>query len=361
MDAFFASVEQRDVPSLRGKPVVVGGQPDSRGVVAACSYEARAFGVRSAMPSAQAYRLCPDAVFVRPRFEAYRDVSQQVRELFAQFTDVVEPASLDEAYLDVSDQVVEDAFFDGSATAIANEIRRRIFDELHLTASAGISYNKFLAKVASDIEKPNGYFVVRPDQAETFIGRLPVGKINGVGAVTEKKMHAQGIFLGADLRRKTLIELCTAFGKAGQHFYNIARGIDNRPVKAHRLRKSLGSEQTLAEDLIDKEDIVRRVMRQAARVESAMSKRQLKAKTITIKFKYSDFSQVTRSKTLMQYQEALSALSLIFEELVDKTEAGMKPIRLIGVSVSGFEMEPSADAEESHYEISNSEQQMGLF
>ena len=352
MDAFFASVEQRDNPKLRGKPVVVGGQPDSRGVVAAASYEVRAFGVHSAMPCAQAYRLCNDTIFVRPRFDVYREVSDQVRTIFSDYTDLVEPLSLDEAYLDVSEHAQlksmasATGILDGSATAIANEIRARIFNELELTSSAGISYNKFLAKIASDINKPNGFFVIKPEDALAFIGRLPVKKINGVGAVTEKKMHTQGIYLGADLRRKSLLELQQLFGKSGQHFHNIARGIDERPVKSARKRKSLGSERTFSEDLVDLNVISARLKELAKGLSRTMLDRGLKIKTITIKLKYSSFVQVTRSKTLDRYVDSLTSLEETFKQLLETTEAGTTPIRLLGLSVSNFDtFEPEQSGE----------------
>lgn len=344
MDAFFASVEQRDNPKLRGKPVVVGGQPDSRGVVAAASYEARAFGVHSAMACAQAYRLCNEAIFVRPRFDVYREVSEQVRTIFSDYTELVEPLSLDEAYLDVSEHAQLKGststigMLDGSATAIANEIRARIYSQLNLTASAGISYNKFLAKIASDINKPNGFFVIKPQDALAFIGRLPVKKINGVGAVTEKKMHAQGIYLGADLRCKSLLELQQFFGKSGQHFYNVARGIDDRPVKSTRKRKSLGSERTFSEDLVDLDKISARLQELAEGLTKTMLSRGLKAKTITIKLKYNSFVQVTRSKTLDSYTDRLTMFEETFKQLLETTEAGTTPIRLLGLSVSNFEV-----------------------
>ena len=359
MDAFYASVEQRDVESLRGKPVVVGGQPDSRGVVAACSYEARRYGIRSAMPCAQAYRLCPEAVFVKPRFDVYREVSTSVRNIFACYTELIEPVSLDEAYLDVSDIGFKDsALSDGSATTIANDIRRRIFEELQLTASAGISYNKFLAKIASDMNKPNGFYVIRPEEASAFIGRLPVGRINGVGTVTEKKMHANGIYLGADLRRQSLEKLSQLFGKSGRHFFDIARGRDDRAVKSERRRKSLGAERTLAEDLVDIEQIKKRLMELAEKLEKTMRARNLKAKTITLKFKYADFTQITRAKTLQTYTNSLTALESTYDDLLTKTEVGESPIRLLGLSVSSFE--PRA-GEATERVMQSEKSQLGLF
>ncbi len=234
MDAFFASVEQRDQPEYQGKPLIVGGKPNSRGVVAACSYEARKFGIHSAMPSARAYKLCPQAIFVSPRFEAYREVSHQMREIFWQYATQVEPLSLDEAYLDVT----YTADFDGSATRIAQAIKAEILAKTQLNASAGVSYNKFLAKIASDMDKPNGLYVITPEQGLAFVAELPIGKFHGIGPATEAKMQKLGIQTGADLRQKTLVELVERFGKSGQYYYNIARAIDGRPIRSTRVRKS---------------------------------------------------------------------------------------------------------------------------
>lgn len=247
MDAFYASVEQRDNPQLRGKPIVVGGNPDSRGVVATCSYEARRFGIHSAMSCARAYRLCPQVVFVRPRFDAYQKVSQQIREIFFRYTDLVEPLSLDEAYLDVTTNKPGIQ----SATWVAQNICNEIRQKTSLTASAGVSYNKFLAKIASDVKKPNGLTVVTPEEAESFIAQLLIRRFHGVGRVTEKKMQKLGILTGADLRQHSLAELNKNFGKAGQYYFNIARGIDLRPVMPNRIRKSIGKETTLSEDITD--------------------------------------------------------------------------------------------------------------
>jgi len=246
MDAFFASVEQRDQPEYQGQPLIVGGQPNSRGVVAACSYEARKFGIHSAMPSSRAYRLCPKAIFVKPRFEAYRAVSNQIREIFWRYASQVEPLSLDEAYLDVSYTEA----FDGSATRIAQAIKADILSTTKLNASAGVSYNKFLAKIASDMDKPNGLYVIKPEQGMDFVANLPVGQFHGIGPATEAKMQKLGIHTGADLRNKSLAQLVERFGKSGQYYYNIARAIDERPVRSQRVRKSLGKETTFAEDVL---------------------------------------------------------------------------------------------------------------
>jgi len=248
MDAFFASVEQRDAPQLRGLPVIVGGRPESRGVVAACSYEARKFGIHSAMPCAQAAKLCKGAIFVPHRFDAYREASAGIHRVFKNFTEIIEPLSLDEAYLDVTEAAKEV----GSATEVANLIRQQIKQELDLTASAGVSYNKFLAKIASDMDKPNGLYVIRPEAAEAFIEQLDIRKFFGVGKVTEKKMHALGIYTGADLKRLSEVELQTEFGSSGAYYHRVARGIDERPVQAHRVRKSIGKETTFEGNVTNK-------------------------------------------------------------------------------------------------------------
>ncbi|KKM93357.1 hypothetical protein LCGC14_1209130, partial [marine sediment metagenome] len=278
MDAFFASVEQRDQPSYKGKPLIVGGKPESRGVVAACSYEARKFGIHSAMPSSRAYRLCPDAIFVPPRFEAYREVSNQIRAIFWRYASEVEPLSLDEAYLDVT--YTED--FSGSATLIGQAIKRDILTETGLTASAGISFNKFLAKIASDMDKPNGLYVIKPDQGKTFIADLAIGKFHGVGPATEAKMKKIGIHTGNDLRQKSLIELVNNFGKSGQYYFNIARAIDERPVCSQRERKSLGKETTFSQDIILLEGIVNTLNELAEQVLSSMAKQSMQARTLTV-------------------------------------------------------------------------------
>jgi DNA polymerase-4 len=332
MDAFFASVEQRDHPEYHGKPLIVGGQPDSRGVVAACSYEARKFGIHSAMPCARAYRLCPHAIFVRPRFEAYREVSTQIREIFWRYASEVEPLSLDEAYLDVS----YTAEFNGSATLIARAIKREILAETRLTASAGVSYNKFLAKIASDMDKPDGLYVIRPEQGEKFVETLPVGKFHGIGPATETKMKKLGIETGLDLRQKTLAELTERFGKSGQYYFNIARAIDERPVRSQRIRKSLGKETTFAEDIVSVVEITAKLLDLAGIVLENLQKQQLKARTVTVKVKYNNFQQVTRAITLEQ-PVTLQDLKTVIPVLLKKTEAGTIPVRLVGLSLSSFD------------------------
>ena len=342
MDAFFASVEQRDFARLRGKPVVVGGQPDSRGVVAACSYEARQFGVHSAMPSAHAYRLCPEAIFVKPRFEVYKEVSTSVHQIFSEFTDIIEPLSLDEAYLDVTESadfpgVRDIPLFDGSATGVANHIRKKIAGELRLTASAGVSYNKFLAKIASDINKPNGFYVVRPEDARAFIAKLPIAKINGVGKVTEGKLKSMGVQFGGDLRGLSLETLTNTFGKSGERFFDLARGKDERPVKGNRVRKSLGVERTFSNDLVDRVSVKSRINELAEKISTSLHRRNQRARTFTLKIKYADFVQITRSRTLAQYADKIRGDGELIDELLEKTEVGQKPVRLLGLTASGFE------------------------
>jgi DNA polymerase IV len=332
MDAFYASIEQRDNPQLRGKPIIVGGDPQSRGVVATCSYEARKYGIHSAMPSSQAKRLCPQAIFVRPRMAAYRMASAQIRTIFFLYADLVEPLSLDEAYLDVTENRKNIA----SATIIAQEILAAINVETGLTASAGVSYNKFLAKVASDINKPNGLTVIIPEQAEAFIATLPIEKFFGIGKVTAKKMRAMGITNGAELKQLDLVTMSSTFGKAGTYFYNIVRGIDNRRVEPNRQRKSLGRETTLQHDIDDLDNIIEIITELAERVEALLRQANLQGYTVTLKLKYADFVTVTRAKTLSEPVDRCKIIAAISEELLKKTEAGQRKVRLIGVTVSNF-------------------------
>ena len=340
MDAFFAAVEQRDNPDLQGRPVVVGGDPGGRGVVATCSYEARKFGIHSAMSAARAYRLCPQAIFVRPRFDAYCEASRQVREIFLDCTDLVEPLSLDEAYLDVTENKLENP----SATRIAQQIRWRIFEKTGLTASAGVSYNKFLAKIASDVNKPNGLTLVTPEQAADFIAALSVRRFHGVGRVTEKRMQRLGILTGADLLRHSLETLQRHFGSNGEYFYQIARGIDERPVVSTRIRKSIGKETTLAEDLADRAQMLTILGRQAEQIADLLRKSDGAAHCLTLKVRYADFQTLTRSRTLASaFCEAAQMLG-VAEELLGKTDAGQQAVRLLGLSVSQFEQDiPVAD------------------
>lgn len=337
MDAFFASVEQRDNPQLRGKPVVVGGQPQDRGVVAACSYEARQFGIRSAMPCREALRKCPQAIFVRPRFDAYRAASQMLRAIFRRYTDLVEPLSLDEAFLDVSDIICSDARFEGSATRLAEEIRAAIAAELSLTASAGVSYNKFLAKLASDRNKPDGLCVIRPGEAVALLAQLPVRKFHGIGRATEARMRAMGIHTGADLMAYGEHSLVRRFGKAGRYYYNLVRGIDNRPVNNSRIRKSIGAERTFAVDITEREAAWRELDQVLEKVAAQLGERQLRARTLTLKVRYNDFSTVTRSITPARSLAASVDLREALPVLVAKTDIGRRAVRLLGLSVSDLQ------------------------
>lgn len=331
MDAFFASVEQRDNPALRGLPVAVGGARQ-RGVVAAASYEARRFGVRSAMPSVTAQRKCPDLVFVPPRFDVYRAVSQQIRAIFARHTPLIEPLSLDEAYLDVSD----DRQGIGSATRIAEMIRADILRETGLTASAGVSYNKFLAKLASDHRKPDGLFVIRPAEGAAFVADLPVGRFHGVGPVTTARMNALGIHTGADLRACALDFLLQHFGKAGAFYHGIARAIDHRPVRPDRERKSLGAETTFATDLTALEPAISALAPLIAKVWRQVDGAGLSARTVTLKIKYADFQIATRSRTLPQPIASEAALHTLVHALLAPQFPPAKGVRLLGVTLAGF-------------------------
>jgi DNA polymerase-4 len=332
MDAFFASVEQRDNPEYQGKPLIVGGSPSSRGVVAACSYEARKFGVRSAMPCSAAYRLCPQAIFVKPRFEQYRETSQKIQAIFRQFTHIIEPLSLDEAYLDVSDVYQQY----GAATTVAKIIRQKIYDQVKLTASAGISYNKFLAKTASDMNKPNGQFVVTPEQSKAFIATLPIGRFFGVGKVTEAKMQARGIQSGADLQKRTREELVETFGRVGEYYFQIAQGIDEREVRVNRVRKSLGKERTFSNDLVDKASIQETIDKLVEQVYQQLNDRELLPKTLTLKVRYSDFTTITRSLTDQNGFQSIKQFSDVANSLLDNTECGSRPVRLLGLTASNF-------------------------
>lgn len=333
MDAFFAAVEQRDFPEYRGKPIIVGGAPDSRGVVATCSYEARPFGIHSAMPSAHAHKLCPQAIFVRPRFTAYREASEIIRSIFAEFTEFFEPLSLDEAYLDVSDCDI----FQGSATLIAKAIKRRIYAETGLIASAGVSYNKFLAKIASDLDKPDGLHLITPDQGPEFVGRLPVGRFHGIGKATEAKMHALGIFTGLDLRQFSKQDLQEHFGKAGLHYYNICRAIDFRPVNHQRTSKSIGVETTFSTDIFNSEEILQQLWTLFDKALTKVTAKNLQAFTVTLKVKYHDFELITRSTTVSTPVVRVEKDFEIVHKLIQKTEIGSRKVRLLGITLSSLE------------------------
>ncbi len=332
MDAFFAAVEQRDNPQLMGKPVVVGGKPDSRGVVATCSYEARRFGIHSAMPSSRAYQLCPQAVFVMPRFSAYKEASTEIHKIFNQYTDIIEPLSLDEAYLDVT----ECDICNGSATLIAQKIRQAIFDSIQLTASAGISYNKFLAKLASDQKKPNGQFVILPGEAQAFLKKLPIGRFYGVGKVTESKMHAAGIKTGGDLKKLNMRELQNVFGNSAEYYYDISRGVDCRPVSQHRVRKSLGAETTFQQDITAVDEMQLQLLCLLDEVLKSLKTKKLMAYTLTIKVKYADFKQVTRCYTSDTVLSDKVLAEKIIPVLLAKTDADIMPVRLLGVTFSNL-------------------------
>ena len=332
MDAFFAAVEQRDNPQFKGKPVIVGGQPDSRGVVATCSYEARQYGIHSAMPSSRAGKLCPHGIFVKPRIAAYREVSQQIHTVFCQYTDLIEPLSLDEAYLDVT----ESNCCQGSATLMAEEIRQKIFSSTQLTASAGISYNKFLAKIASDMNKPNGQYIVKPGEGEAFVDKLKIGKFYGVGKVTEAKMQSMGIQTGADLKSWSREKLQRIFGKSGDYYYSITRGMDDRPVSNSRVRKSYASESTFQQDMIEYKDMLDYLLGLAKQVLQVLKEKNTVAYTLTIKVKYSDFQQVTRSKTFDEPINDDASLLSCMAMLLDKTDVLTRKVRLLGVSFSNL-------------------------
>jgi len=332
MDAFFASVEQRDFPELRGKPVAVGGS-SKRGVVAAASYEARKFGVRSAMPSAVAARKCPGLIFVSSRFDVYREVSREIRGIFKRYSDLVEPLSLDEAYLDVTEPKVKGL----SATAVAREIRAAILNETGLTASAGVSFNKFLAKVGSDHDKPDGLTVIRPRDAPAFIAHLPIEKFYGVGPVTARKMNRLGIRNGADLRRLAEDELVERFGKAGRYYFRISRCRDEREVRTSRTRKSVGAERTFEKNITDPAEMIERLESIADKVGSRMQDNGLVGQTVTIKIKTADFDQTTRQTTtespIAQKEELIELAELLLMHAPSPPE---KPVRLLGISVSNL-------------------------
>jgi DNA polymerase-4 len=331
MDAFYASVEQRDNPELRGKPVAVGGSRE-RGVVAAASYEARKFGVRSAMPSVTARRKCPDLIFVKPRFDVYKEVSLQVRAILAEHTPIVEPLSLDEAYLDVTDNLQGIA----SATEIAERIRAKIRAETQLTASAGISYNKFLAKLASDYRKPDGLFVITPAMGPGFVEGLSVERFHGVGPATAAKMNQLGIFTALDLRAKDEAFLQQHFGKAGPHFYCICRGIDHRPVRANRVRKSVGAETTFARDLTSLDDMSAELGPLVDKVWRYCEGTGVRARTVTLKVKFADFQIITRSRSSVVPVSDCSMLASISMELLAAQFPMPKGVRLLGVSLSSL-------------------------
>lgn len=340
LDAFYASVEQRDNPELRGRPVAVGGSRE-RGVVAAASYEARRFGVRSAMPSVTAKRKCPELVFVRPRFDVYRAISQQIRAIFADYTPLIEPLSLDEAHLDVTTNLKNMP----SATQIAEEIRARIKAETGLTASAGVSYNKFLAKLASDQNKPDGLFVITPKMGPVFVETLPVGKFHGIGPATAERMNRLGIMTGLDLRARELPFLVRHFGKAGTYFYWISRGIDHRPVRPDRVRKSVGAENTFNADLFEHGAALAELHPLIDKVWRYCEDRDIRGRTVTLKVKYADFQQVTRSRSLAAPIAARDVFEQISCALLEQLFPVTKGIRLLGVTLSSLNEAEAEKAE----------------
>ena len=329
MDAFYASVEQHDNPELRGKPIAVGG--GQYGVVAAASYEARKFGIRSAMPGRMALEKCPHLIVVKPRFQRYKEISQQIRTIFYEYTDLVEPLSLDEAYLDVTENKkgIE------SANDIARAIRQRIFEETGLTASAGISVNKFLAKVASDYNKPNGQKTIHPTQIIEFMEELPIEKFYGIGKVTANKMHETHIFKGADLKKKSLEELIHLFGKSGNYYYNVVRGIHKSEVKPHRIQKSVAVEETFWDNLLDEDSVFKQLQLISEELETRLAKKEIKGKSLTLKIKYKDFTQYTRSTTRENYFGDAEDFYKTARKLWELRPFD-KPVRLLGLSLSNL-------------------------
>lgn len=340
MDAFYASVEQLDNPDLVGRAIAVGGS-EQRGVVAAASYEARKFGVKSAMSSVIAKKNCPHIIFVRPRFERYKEISTQIREIFLEYTDLVEPLSLDEAYLDVT----ENKKGNPSATLIAREIREKIRLKTGLNASAGISINKFIAKVASDINKPNGQKTINPEEVESFLEKLEIRKFHGVGKVTTEKMYRLGIFRGSDLKNKTLVFLTEHFGKTGQYYYNVVRGIHHSEVKPDRIRKSLGAERTFDQNISSEIFMLERLENISEEIERRLKKSKVAGKTVTLKIKYSDFSQHTRSKTLPYF---IASKDLVLEHAKELLyqEKMRESVRLLGITLSNLNTERNEEKSE---------------
>ena len=339
MDAFYASIEQRDNPELKGKPIAVG-RPQERGVVAAASYEARKYGVRSAMSSKKAMELCPELIFVPGRMDVYKSVSAQIQEIFHDYTDVIEPLSIDEAFLDVTENKKDMEL----AVDIAREIKARIRSELHLIASAGVSYNKFLAKIASDYRKPDGLCTIHPDQALDFIAHLPVESFWGVGKVTAKKMHQLFIHTGKDLRECSLEMLTHYFGKAGRLYYDFARGIDNRPVETLHIRKSVGCEHTLERDITLRSAMIIELYHVATELVERLKRHQFKGNTLTLKIKFNDFSQITRSLSSSETMYTLQSILPKAKKLMSEIDYEHHPVRLIGLSVSN----PKEDTDEQH-------------
>lgn len=335
MDAFYASVEQRDFPEYRGKPLIVGGMPQGRGgVVATASYEARKFGIRSAMPSKTAQRLCPEAIFIYPRFDAYKAVSNHIHEIFHRYTDIVEPLSLDEAYLDVTNDKQGIRY----AIDIARLIKQAIKEELNLTASAGVSINKFVAKIASDMDKPDGLTFIGPSKIGLFMERLPVEKFHGVGKVTAAKMKAMGLHMGSDLKKLSEPEMITSFGKSGRFYYQIVRGIDNRPLQPDRETKSVSVEDTYQEDLTDKDAMLQELKLLTEKLEVRLQRSGLKGKTIIVKFKFHDFTIMTRRLSLTVLINDKENIAQTVKAILENAPLERKRVRLLGVGISNLEL-----------------------
>ncbi|HEM5987968.1 TPA: DNA polymerase IV [Streptococcus suis] len=335
MDAFFAAIEVRDNPTLKGKPVVIGADPrlsGGRGVVSTCSYEARAFGIHSAMSSKEAYERCPQAVFISGNYEKYQEVGRQVREIFHRYTDLVEPMSIDEAYLDVT----ENKLGLSSAVKIAKLIQYDIWNELHLTASAGVSYNKFLAKIASDMEKPHGLTLILPEDAVEVLASLPVDKFHGVGKKTVERLHEMGVFTGKDLLGVPEMTLIDTFGRFGYDLYRKARGISNSPVKPNRVRKSIGKERTYRKLLYRDEDVMKELVSLCKRVEASLVRNEKKGRTIVLKVRYGDFSTLTKRHSLEDATNQVDVIEREVRQLFEEVGQAEKGIRLLGVTVTNF-------------------------
>ncbi len=333
LDAFYASVEQRDKPCYRGKPLVVGGLPQERGVVVAASYEARKFGIGSAMPSYQAMQKCPTLVFAPPRFEVYRSISTQIHTIFKRYTDLVEPVALDEAYLDVAQNKLGLPY----ATTVARQIKAAILAETGLTASAGVSFNKFLAKMASGMNKPNGLTVILPEHAAAFVAALPIEKFHGIGQVTATKMHNLGIHTGDDLKQYTQVDLVRYFGKVGRFYYLIARAEDNRIVEPNRLRKSIGAETSFTKDLDDPKVMLLELQTISQTVEHRLESYQALGRTITLKIKFTDYEQITRSRTVIAAVGKAEVISQVAKELLTAISLEGRSVRLLGISLSNLD------------------------
>ncbi|HMV42246.1 MAG TPA: DNA polymerase IV [Leptospiraceae bacterium] len=347
MDAFYASVEQRDFPEWKGKPVVVGGDPNSRSVVSTASYEARKYGIHSAMPTSKAKRLCPHAIFVYPRFSAYKQVSREIHEIFHEFTDLVEPLSLDEAYLDVTENKIGNP----SATLVAKEIKKRILERTQLTSSAGVASIKFIAKIASGMNKPNGLTVITPDEAEKFLENLPIGKFYGIGEATERKMISLGIKTGLDLKQFTQSELIRHFGKSGSFYYNIVRGNDFRKVEPYRERKSIGAENTFSIDLLERSAILAELSDISDVMWDRVERIGTKGKTLTLKVKYDNFDLISRSISFQTYISSKAQVDQFAKELLNNTEVGKRKIRLLGLTISNLESHEEEDSGQLTFEF----------